>query len=481
MKHLGKLPKSFALCLRNNRTNLTQLFWAKKQFFSSSSALLRFNFVKKPFVREDETHEIRKQKRQELRESTKFSEAEKNYRLAQTYERDFTVDSFLKSIEHYRLAADKGKLVSYFKLGNLYESGFDGKYIDMDAALESYTKAAQVHPLAASKLGFWYRKGINVKKDMEKSIKYHEDAALAGVTASMVELAFHQLMTNKDVDSNVGLLELAVRKNNRLAKLRLGLHYLHDKTSRSRRKRAALLLRDVAKFFPRAKYETAINYWEGILLPKNIKLYFTLLRELVDQNYPSALMRLAWVKLEGESLSKDVRGGLELISRAAEMDYGPALYALGSFYWWGTHVEQNKKLASRYFSRGAKMKNPLCLYKLGLMMLEQDDDRGLELIKEAAVLKYPKAILFLARSIKRGIFKADDKVLMDLVREARKLELRRLNPNDSSEEEEEEEDDEETEDYLARDFADFEEEENPTQIRTALDRNRDHSSRWDSD
>ena len=182
--------------------------------------------------------------------------AKQGYKLALEKCRKATVDGNVKAIESLKKAAEQGYADAQFELGHIYEDGL-GVEANLDQAIDWYQKAAELgnkeafekcrmaavegnikaiewfkkaaeqgNVDAQYQLGFLYKHGIRVEKNIDKAIEWYKKAAEQNSYISKLSLA-ELYEKQKDFASAVEWYEKAGEKN-KANKLRL-LHPFKSK------------------------------------------------------------------------------------------------------------------------------------------------------------------------------------------------------------------------------------------------------------
>lgn len=283
--------------------------------------------------------------------------------------------------------SDSGYSNINYLLGRKYEIGYKVE-VDLQKAFEYYQKATyQGHPMAYSRLAFFYQNGIFVEKDIKKAKEYHEVAArdaLIGDTS---------LNTNEKEHRGVVESQLALAKLDELEADRINDVYLNPPSLPSS------LLPKLPEYNKKAIYKNVmmrydyaytshtlagkIAYVEFYL--KNRDLYSgdnldVLIEEIKDKSDSLELLKYYELKNETETIEKIkdniLRGN----------DYEKVKKLLIS-------EESKKNDISRILLKLASLGDEESLYKFKLLNLEKNSDEYKKIIYEMANQDVYRALL----------------------------------------------------------------------------------------
>lgn len=198
-----------------------------------------------------------------------------------------TKKDYMKAMEWYLKAADKGDADAPYHLGHLYEKGLGVKQND-EKALKWYQKAAERN----SESGIKAMKALQRKVDLAKRM----EAAKNSTSSAKDNYAKAQnLYAQKDFDNAFKLFQLSGDQGYGLAQSQVGLMYLEGKGVGS-------------------DYAVGAEWLE----------------KAADQKVPDAEYMLGVLYLKGEGISQDEKRGLSLVQRAAKHGSEDAKYYLES-------------------------------------------------------------------------------------------------------------------------------------------------------
>jgi TPR repeat protein len=236
------------------------------------------------------------------------------------------------SLEWARTAADAGDGAAMVTLGYRYRFG-EGVDRDLEKMLYWYRMGADHgDPTAIANLAICFQNGEGVKQDAKRAFALREEATEVGHKGSRVWLAF-ALIDGTGCEKDPG--------------------------------RARQLLEALAESDPEVAHDLGDR--------------------LID----------------GPGLNQDVEAGVGWMTSAAERNYAPALTYLGVLCWYGKHVPQDRIKAMEYYSQAMQLGDPYAIANVGFATLggdevERDPRRGVELLVSAAAKGNAHAALWLA-------------------------------------------------------------------------------------
>lgn len=267
-------------------------------------------------------------------------------------------------ISYYERAARSGYLPSWNNLGILYQYGY-GTNSDPVKAVNYYHLAA-VGGLATAQanLGYCYRDGLGVEHDSSEALRWWRLAAAQGFSTAMVEIGRAYRFGNgvgRDLETAENWFQKAVDKVDVLGQVNLAILYYDEEHQPGR---AVPLFRAAAE----AGNTCAMRYlycyyWggPGVTTDKSAAMKWLLKSE--ESGDPDDLCYVGeqfedpmWVQKDGKLINllpQNLPEALNRYERAAEKGYWLGQYRLGLCYLQGRGVEQ-------------------------------DEERGLELIRKAA-------------------------------------------------------------------------------------------------
>jgi TPR repeat protein len=236
------------------------------------------------------------------------------------------------SLEWARIAADAGDGAAMVTLGYRYRFG-EGVPRDLKKMLHWYRRGADHGDATAiANLAICYQNGEGVKADAERAFALREEASDMGHAGSGTWLAF-ALVDGTGCEPDP--------------------------------ERARALLEGLAKDDPEVAHDLADR--------------------LID----------------GPGLEQDVKGGLEWMQRAADCGYAPALTYLGVLSWYGKFMDEDRAVAMDLYQQAMELGDPYAVANVGFATLggdevTRDPRRGVELLVAAAEKGNAHAALWLA-------------------------------------------------------------------------------------
>lgn len=125
-------------------------------------------------------------------------------------------------------------------------------------------------------------------------------------------------------------------------------------------------------------------------------------KKMAENDDPEALCVLACMLLSGRGVVKNEKAAFENHKKAAELGYAFEMDNLASMYWYGIGVSKDINEAIKWYQMSADKGNPGAQYSLGRIYMygengvQQDKDKGLNLLLKAAEQNYPRALNLLA-------------------------------------------------------------------------------------
>jgi TPR repeat protein len=216
----------------------------------------------------------------------------------------------------------------------------------------NYLEALQLAELRAEKnkdtramtlLGELYGEGIGVARDLQKSLRWYQNAAAAG-----------------DVQATfaIGMMHLQG----------MGM-------PRSKEEAAKLFRRAADKGHAHAAYNLALLYLEGQVFPQNFAEAAKLMQIAADKDIADAQHALAIFYQEGKGVPKDAAESVKWLRRAARLDHVPATIELSIALFNGNGVEKDEVTAALAMRRAALKGNPLAQNRYARML---NAGRGVE-------------------------------------------------------------------------------------------------------
>jgi uncharacterized protein len=284
----------------------------------------------------------------------------------------------------YQRASDAGYLPSTSNLGLLYYQG--------QAVSKDLTKATQLFRIAAEaglaqgqeNLGFSYRDGLGVPRDLAEAMKWFRRAADQGHTGSMVDIGRMYRSGRglpKDLNEAIKWFTLASDKGDPLGTVNLGWLYGFEETA-----------------------------------PKDEVKAFRLYLKAAEQGQPDALYELYFSYNNGSGVAEDRVEARNWLAKAAEAGLADAQCELG-FYneahigwipYYRAAISNNMPEAVKWYRLAVDQGSARGKLLLGYCYIEgrgveKDEERGLELVRQAADQEHGPSLFELARLYAKGI------------------------------------------------------------------------------
>lgn len=319
-------------------------------------------------------------------------------------------------------SAEHGKIQAAYDLWHHFEHGNEF-LIDQDNALKWLIFAAD-HGLAQAKarLGDLYIDGKYMKKDDQKGIAYLREAAEQNnweaqmkQFESYYEGRYKDVLFEKDRPKALDLLKHYAKSGNPQACVLIMDKYEHGNEMMMEHREALSYLRVAAEDGDAAAmYRYATVLLDGYYTCTNPEKAKQLIEEAAAHDYPEAQYALYQFYLAGYKSLKNKRTNKERayqwLLKAARV-LPAAQYEVWLLSRTDTSIDWNivGRNAADYLFRSAAQKYGPALYQIGMAFgtgdgVEQNPERGLQLIEEAAALYHPEAVYELAQIRLRGTF-----------------------------------------------------------------------------
>jgi len=150
--------------------------------------------------------------------------------------------------------------------------------------------------------------------------------------------------------------------------LELGRRWINAASTRSRGFEKLVLL--ARRGFGPATLTLADLYYQGRIVPRDVKRAILFYQSLSDRDSPEALLRLSAIYQQGTETQRDMGHSLNLLSKAASLGSTQAAFLLGNSYLEGQHGQkQSRELASRWFKEAAQKNHLGSQLALGMIFL----------------------------------------------------------------------------------------------------------------
>ncbi len=212
---------------------------------------------------------------------------------------------------------------------------------DEDSSRHWHSQAADLgHDESMVWMGYYFRFGIGVGRDLKQAFAWYQKAADAGNDAGMENLAVcyqHGEGIPQNIESAYKWRLKAANLGHPVSRRWLGKHLIHG----------AGVEADAAK---------------GIQMLKDL-----------SEEDPHACMMLGEVYYFGEGIDADMEVATTWLQRAAEGEVSEALTFLGTMAWYGEGVEQDPARAESLYRQAAELGEPQALYNLAYLLEERGD------------------------------------------------------------------------------------------------------------
>lgn len=250
---------------------------------------------------------------------------------------------------------------------NQYMTNYGESFINVNESVKWLTKASlKGNSEASNKLGKMYRKGLHVRKDINKAIEAYTIAADRNDQKAIYRLALiyyegKATTTLDDIDKAVELLQLLARTGHIKARIKLAEIYTRPFPKITANE-------DIASDhgFSHDKYDVnSTNIYKSKYYTKeNIDTAFATLKQFYNADI-NAKAILGELYYKGIKVKQDVNLALEYLKEAGEAGNADSLLFLGRIYYKGGSIAKDKNMAIKYLTLSAKQNNVKAENKLG--------------------------------------------------------------------------------------------------------------------
>lgn len=288
-----------------------------------------------------------------------------------------------KTVDILKNIKDKNNPAYLFAMGQLYFYGNSIIDIDVDKAIEYFTKAfEQGYRASAQYLSYIYDNGYgDVKPSKDKKIAWLK----RGCDSNQIDCMANMAMIYLSDDSTY-----------------------HD--YRNPQKGIELLKKAALRGNGDAYYNLGNLYYKGEHVPKDDVNAFNCWEKAANLNDPHGADNLAYAYMEGVGCEKDIEKGLEIYKKAVEYGSGFAANKLFYAYWTGERgVQIDKSLAKMYLLKAAELGDPVGCFNLGKhyakgsQLINKNLDQAFVYIKKAADMGLVDACKIIALFYENGI------------------------------------------------------------------------------
>jgi TPR repeat protein len=254
-----------------------------------------------------------------------------------------------KAIHFYSLAAKKGCLKSYARLGQLHLAQRTS-----EQGIQFFITAAnQGHAPSQFNLGQFYLYGRLVEKDIEKAFHYLQLAADQGEVSSL------RLLGNLYLTRSFCYNTLQVSLERECLKELADSKVIFDITSSIEgveEKGLKYLQAAADQYHAPSLYQLAVHYLTGEYIEKNREKAMNYLFASAEQNYLFSLPHVIKTLLFGTGgIAKDVDKGLQYLMLGADQEQMSSLSDLGKYYLTGKFLQQDISKGVRYLEKAVNL------------------------------------------------------------------------------------------------------------------------------
>ncbi len=267
------------------------------------------------------------------------------------------------ALSYYASAARNGDHDAYIEVARALQNG-TAVEANPEQAFQMAQNAAEQwqHPDAYMLLGYAYLNGLGCETDTTLAVQYTRQAAEAGSTQAMMNLAaMYNSGVGMEIDSTKVLYwyERAVEHGSVTAMRRLANSYREGSGVPKDPKRAAELYQMAAdRGNLDAMCRLGLCYEEGEGVVLNSRKAFNLYNKAADGGSAWGMRLVAYCYAQGIYVKEDEEMAAKWFLRSAEAGDVQSCYIIGMFYKDGTGVKKNKKEAKRWLTLAAENGHP---------------------------------------------------------------------------------------------------------------------------
>lgn len=269
---------------------------------------------------------------------------------------------YIEAREKYLTLAEAGSEDAQVALGWLYQEGL-GVTRDLTEAYKWYKKVADTNaPKGQFYLGALHR----LQKNHEKAVQYFEKAAMQGYVDAYLQLGWmyrEGLGVPRDLEEAYKWYKKAADTNSSEGLFNIGGIYTRQKKYE---KALEYYEKAAAQGHVYAQLHIGWIYQKGIGVPSDLTEAHKWYKKVADTNFPEGQFYLGALY----SYQKNYKMALEYYEKAAAQDYIPAIYRLGLAYQSGEGVESNRTQAFEHFGRAADRGHIFAKKKIAIDMLK---------------------------------------------------------------------------------------------------------------
>ncbi|MBR2844837.1 MAG: SEL1-like repeat protein [Solobacterium sp.] len=276
---------------------------------------------------------------------------------------------FVTARQYLQKGADNGIPQALIMLGDLYFEGLGGP-ADHAAAEKYYEEAGYGGEREGLRL---LRLGIirNEAGDPERGLQYFRQAADAGDTYALVEMAAMYrdgYGVSVDYARSIDLLNEAVEKGDLNAAVDLGMMYMNGAgVQQDLRTAYELFTRAAEENNPYGLNNLGYMYDYGLYVQKDERQAIELYQRAFDMGFSAAANRIGVLYMGTDQTARNVQEAVEWFEKGAEAGSIDAAKNLGRVYFNGDGVPRDVFKAIRCFERAADLGDTGAMQDLGVM------------------------------------------------------------------------------------------------------------------
>ena len=289
---------------------------------------------------------------------------------------------------------------SIYNLGYMYRKG-EGVEKDLAEAMRLLSAAAERgHVKAMYHIGIMHDNGEGVPKDKTEAVRWYRNAAELGHPGAMCNLGYMYEFgegVEQDFGAAAQWYQKAAELGNATAMTNLG--YMYDSGKGIDQDYAAAIkwyTRAAELGKPRAMVNLAYLYSNGNGVEANgaeaVKWY----QKAAELGDDDAMFNLGVILRSGKGVQRDDAAAIQWYRKAVELDNSSAMVNLGYLCGEGIGVERDHEEERRLYERAAELGNTKAMYNLGIMYLngqgvERSEAQASQWFAKAAALGHAEA------------------------------------------------------------------------------------------
>ncbi|MDE5868423.1 MAG: sel1 repeat family protein [Anaeroplasmataceae bacterium] len=247
-----------------------------------------------------------------------------------------------KALYWYEKAGANGSAEGQFEAANLY---FNGNVGNKEQAIYWYELAAkQDHIGALTRLGWCYRYGRIVEKNVTKGMEYYQKAAELGF--SLAQLRMGDFYTEKkDYEQAFDWYLRSAENGENVAQNSLGVcYYFGLGTKEDYEKAASWFLKSALQNNKDAKNNLSVCYKNGYGVPKDINESVKWLIAAANQYHIASIFRLGFCYATGHGIKQNLEEAEKYLGLAIKLGYDVTNYHLDAIYMNDSEVKMEGKV-----------------------------------------------------------------------------------------------------------------------------------------